>query len=427
MDQHGKALRRYEAVLKSLDLWDSFSRMPRGCQVGFVLWKCPEPVLEFDKSFPTDDRHRKLRRVIEQNVRRAMVPLDIEISLRDFYTVIIGLKLAVEQGRKQDDVPEPARAFMEAAWPYLQYYFEQMPATFGPLHKAVVLPLIANSAMDLRTLTARCRMQLSASRKNVLTITLASEPARMQAVELDGKRRPMFQVATGNDWDEVRWLNWTAQQMGRPDSGRKYPVYVQRHALENMHRRIDLPRMAPYLEYWLYHSLAEAKVVPWAGGRLAKMRRGRGAGGGAAERNAGGEDLLVEYRLQGDRLGYLVVTPLENAVAVRTFLFLTMQGTPESRKLYRLLRLERGDVEVLELDKLSVFTQTDLRNDKKLRKKLEACGCGHLFTLGESDYEPEARPFAAKMRRYLGMSPPRPSPDQIQAEQAQQPPDRKAA
>jgi hypothetical protein len=141
---------------------------------------------------------------------------------------------------------------------------------------------------------------------------------------------------------------------------------------------VNLPTMSPYVESWLSESLREPHI---------------------AERQ--GTDLLVEYRLQGSRLGYLIVTPLPDMVVVRTFKFLTMAGTPEALKLRARLGLSRRDIDWLRLDELAAFTQTDLGWDDELRELFEECGCGHLFALDDLDLVGAPRSYAAEVRRYL--------------------------
>jgi hypothetical protein len=212
-----------------------------------------------------------------------------------------------------------------------------------------------------------------------------------RSVTLDGVARPMYRAAqmlpVGDG--SVRWLAWDGQLFGR-QAGTQYPVYVQSHALRQLQQRVNLPAAMPFLQTWLGESLAEPKIV---------------------ERQ--NENLLVEFRLKEYRVGYLVVTPMQDVVAVRTFLFLTMEQTPEARLLRQQLRLTRRDVDWLGLSDLAAFTQTDLRDDPILRPLMEKCGCGHLFALSEGteasgqnegDYVPQSKPFAAEMRRYLRMA-----------------------
>ena len=128
-----------------------------------------------------------------------------------------------------------------------------------------------------------------------------------------------------------------------------------------------------------------------------------------AERQPNG-DLLVQYRINDHRVGYLVATQTKDLIAVRTFLFLTMQRTPEGKALEKRLGLTREEIDYLGLHEMARFMQTDLKDDAQLRRMLEQCGCGHLFELAEENGAPLAsgifpppKPFAAELRQYLGM------------------------
>jgi hypothetical protein len=102
-----------------------------------------------------------------------------------------------------------------------------------------------------------------------------------------------------------------------------------------------------------------------------------------------GDDFLIEVRLGFDKLGYLVGTVSGGIVLLRTFLFLTMQGTPESDRLRAELRLHRADIEYTMLDSLRAFANSDMSKDETLVRVFEKCGCGHLFSI--LDLEDQAR------------------------------------
>ena len=58
---------------------------------------------------------------------------------------------------------------------------------------------------------------------------------------------------------------------------------------------------------------------------------------------------LVEYYLYDvHKLGYLVVSPIEGFVLVRSFLFLTMDGTPEGRRVRK--HMSEAKIKQLRLD-----------------------------------------------------------------------------
>ena len=62
MDRFADRRKRYMAVLRTLGLEELFAAMSRPVQDGFLHTKFPDPVLEFDDTFPTDRAHRDLRK-----------------------------------------------------------------------------------------------------------------------------------------------------------------------------------------------------------------------------------------------------------------------------------------------------------------------------------------------------------------------------
>jgi hypothetical protein len=91
-------------------------------------------------------------------------------------------------------------------------------------------------------------------------------------------------------------------------------------------------------------------------------------------------------------------------IVTNTFLFLTMQGTPEANALYERLRLKRPDITQHELDSLQTYLLTDIQKDQELIKVFESCGCGHLLKMARPETEPEwVSGNARDLREYLGM------------------------
>jgi hypothetical protein len=88
---------------------------------------------------------------------------------------------------------------------------------------------------------------------------------------------------------------------------------------------------------------------------------------------------LVEYRLRKLRFGYLVAEVHPAFVLVKTFLFLTMDGTPESALLKEKIGANRADVEHYKLDSFDTLFSSDLVRDPLLSRVLTECGCGHLL------------------------------------------------
>ena len=110
---------------------------------------------------------------------------------------------------------------------------------------------------------------------------------------------------------------------------------------------------------------------------------------GALERPEGlhrsRDGYLVDVWIGPHKVGYLVAQVLPRMVFIKTFLFLTMQGTPESELLRGKLGLGRSDVERYKLDEFHTLTGTDIIKDPLLARVLGECGCGHLLSLVDPD------------------------------------------
>jgi hypothetical protein len=79
------------------------------------------------------------------------------------------------------------------------------------------------------------------------------------------------------------------------------------------------------------------------------------------------------------KVGYLLTTLHDNKLVIRSFLFLTNDGTPEGRKLHQLTRLEKYDKKYLGIDKLSTFTAYRIDEDEELSAIFREAGCGPLL------------------------------------------------
>jgi len=169
------------------------------------------------------------------------------------------------------------------------------------------------------------------------------------------------------------------------DPKSEYPVLIQRHVLERLYgnngRLGFLGEHVAALQRSLWMSLREPVFHP----------SGRDDG-----------SVLVEYRVGDRKLGYVVARRVSDRVVVLTFLFLTMDSTPEGRELRRQLGLSRDDKTFLGLDTLDKFALTDVRADPHLRTVLEKCGCGHLCECGDNDLLVR-QGHADAMKEYLNL------------------------
>jgi hypothetical protein len=183
----------------------------------------------------------------------------------------------------------------------------------------------------------------------------------------------------------VEWVEWPSSVVGHASDKRTYPVFVQKHVLERLHGRnarvAHGEEAEVILQFFLWYSLRRPRIHP--------MSRGDGS-------------FLVEYYLMEYKIGYLVARTADDCILVDTFLFLTMNQTPEGDLLWKELRLSREDKDRLGLDDLWTFLNTDLVQDNDLVNVFTRLGCGHLFQLSQFLQISEFNPgYASDIRKYL--------------------------
>jgi len=202
-------------------------------------------------------------------------------------------------------------------------------------------------------------------------------PVEQTTISPDGKSRSVFRCYNCHIPGKPEPIFWTAAQMGLPADSRNFPVFIQRHAIEQWHKRL-LPEM-------LHPSCLSMSLLD-----------------PEFERGADGK-LLVAYRIAPNRYGYFVCDLIDDKVVLRTFLFLTMQGTPESNRLRQKLGMLRRDVEETGLDRVETVVDSDLADDPALAGVMSECGLGHL--LEWSTEAPMTSSYAKILRDYLCMGP----------------------
>jgi hypothetical protein len=186
-----------------------------------------------------------------------------------------------------------------------------------------------------------------------------------------------------------RQVKWKPCELGIGVLERELPVYVGKHAIDRLRERIPMPpKYHAALHNMLYESLDTPRLLP--------------------TESAG--EFLVEAGRPERKVGYFRVLVSDQFVFVETFLFLTMQGTPEARCLRQKLGLTRTDIERFKLDDYYTLTHSDLSEDPELRHALAECGCDHLIHLrDEPDRLSWLTPHGDALRRQLGLLP-RPAP-----------------
>ncbi len=213
-----------------------------------------------------------------------------------------------------------------------------------------------------------------------INITIHCEHVEQKVLLIDQVKRPVFKVGFGLTEQGVDYITIPSSSLNTENKSlpTSLGVYVQSHAMQRLTERIDC-LVKPLLHHHLYESFLEVKTIPEGKNRY-----------------------LIEYRIQGFKVGYFLASVEENILVLRTFLFLTNNGTPEGKKLYRNTGLKKLDKQYLAIDKASTFLASDIWNNPDLRKIFTESGCESLIGLSENDdFNDETLKVSGLISKYM--------------------------
>lgn len=184
------------------------------------------------------------------------------------------------------------------------------------------------------------------------------ENPETESFEIDGHKRTIFRI---NIYDTRRLTGLTIipEQLGINGLLKNLPlkVYIQRHALDRLKERIgDFFTELNYTE--VISMVLKHQTLPADDGGY-----------------------LFPYTYENKRLGYLKANIFGDRLIFRTFLFLTNNGTPEGKKLAKLLGVQKADKKYLGIDNLKTFINSDIESNENLKQIFCQTGCGELFEM----------------------------------------------
>lgn len=202
--------------------------------------------------------------------------------------------------------------------------------------------------------------------------------------EIDGKKRVLAKLGVSSQ-TEIKMLEWPLlrpSELGFEgmDDSVGMPLYAQQHALNRFEERTSFP--SGYMQAYLADLCTN-------GTPKFQYYEGRS---------------LLECYIGKHKVGYFVITAHDGKWVVRTFLFLTNDGTPEGRKLAELTEWQRMDRKYLMVDKMDAFLAYNISGDVGLRKLFVKAGCGSLLRFADEvvpivGINPESADYIYK---YLG-------------------------
>lgn len=211
----------------------------------------------------------------------------------------------------------------------------------------------------------------------------SDKPKKCQII-LEKKKRVAYRVGVpGQSKENIEWVKVPHNLLVSNYSGKheQLDMYIQSHALHRFDERIRGLDTEESLGLSLNYSLCDPTIVEY--------KDGSG---------------LLEFTLRDKKFGYFVFTIIDNMLVIRTFLFLTNSGTPEGKKIDKLMGVRKIDKQYLELDTAYAFMHTDLLNSPWLCDLLVKAGCEQLCDLATDDMVDNRKAgYALDAVRYLGL------------------------
>jgi hypothetical protein len=221
------------------------------------------------------------------------------------------------------------------------------------------------STIDKRLISIRMNFEVHESEHYFFTkIGITGYKPEVVNVTFHGNTRPAFRVGLTCNGGDAFWAGIKAAVLKpknfNPDA--TIPVYIQHHAINRLMERLDCANPMVIL-LGLVDAIAEPKCIHHNGANL------------------------LEFQYVDKVVGYLVVEMFQEIAVIKTFLLLTHASTPQSEKLREIIGLEKHDINYLNLDKLSTFVHSDLRDNQLLRDIFTRAGCQALLEVKKFDFD----------------------------------------
>jgi len=306
-----------------------------------------------------------------QDIKIPLIDFDTEISLGDYYELWLTLTTYFSLIEKESEPNLPTlKAFFE---PYFEitdetcFYYKMFNSAHLALHPTLLGYNFLNSSFNTSYFWSMEELILQENRiqRLQLIITLHGKEVPQKQFVIDNNARPAYRVGCGIANKALEWVQIAPSIWGEegPFSSIPLDIYIQAHAIQRLKDRLDgIPEGLVHSN--IFGSLRDPKIMQLPNGKL-----------------------FIECRLFEKKAGYLVASVVEGVILIRTFLFLTNNGTPEGEKLAKLTGLKKLDKSYLAIDKLSAFFASDIRDNEKVMNIIRKADCESLLELCEFVFE----------------------------------------
>ena len=383
----GEVRETYTRLLTALGLLDDFRTLDPDVRSHILSSvRLPRFRVDIDSSLRDDPLAGVVKRDLEKIISDATFddgPLGPGCSLQDYFSIVIPFgSFWRDLGNDAPVSAEVVERFRRATAPVREATF--IEALSCRLAECSTV-LWANSRITDKVYYIAHKSGSDLKPDKISCLSLRSQMPEQLWLDMDGVSRPVFRCGIGT-MEGLGWVSWQAGALQLPAGPPSLPVYIQSHAVEKLRERVQVfegdERMASrcYSDF-----LAETMCAPQF-------------------ISQGNNSWLVEFTIFGRKVGYMAASLVGDKIIIKTFLFVTMDNTPEGRRLNQRLRLTRADKEHLGLDTLNAFLVTDITKDPGLSAILQECGCGHLVALARmAKVDGPCSEHAQYVRKYLRM------------------------
>jgi hypothetical protein len=194
-------------------------------------------------------------------------------------------------------------------------------------------------------------------------VSIFLQPLDVKNVLLDGEMRPAIQLGIMvYEKDYVPCMVQVPLKLSLLDGSKApndqtLPVYIQQHALHRLMERTGCI-IPSYMTTYLHLAVLAPAIT-----KLSESK------------------FLIEFRFEDLRIGYLLCERMPDMVLIRTFLFITHNGTPEGDKLAAITKLQKEDCKYLHIDNLRSLLGSDILGNEALCNLFREAGCQSILDL----------------------------------------------
>lgn len=315
-----------------------------------------------------------------QNVKVSMGHIT-ELSLYDFLT--IGFTMMAYSTHLKDKEYADAPKIKKMLQPLIDFHeSEGYTQAWSQFYSIMHLLGMVHSdlAHTVYAITFETKQEFNGTIGLFFCLTVHPLQTEKIQVTIDGGNRPVFKLGSlaQTHIAQLDYVGIDPALLNLP-AGKPLDVYIQAHALDRLAERIDGVN-AGFLQISASLSLKNAKVC--------KNKKGA---------------LLFEFTLREKKVGYFKGDIIDGKIILRTFLFLTNNGTPEGEKLHLHTGIMKEDKMYLTIDKFSSFMHSDIKTNERVKDIFIKAGCQSLFEVDDGVFvsQCEEKVLAGLIENYL--------------------------